>query len=88
MAFVCISFFLTTLEMAENRFDGNDSMELRSYGCYLIRLVSQIVLVNVPLLVIRLVVRFDYNIDASVFTVKNVIIIVTSILEIIRVCCE
>lgn len=84
IAFVCISFFLTAMEMAENKFDGRN-VKPRSYGLvYFWRLVLQLFLVNTPLLVIRLVVWRKYKHDASIFIAKNAIIIVTSSMEIIR----
>ena len=89
IAFVCISFFVTALEMGENEFDG-DEMKLRYDWLYVCRLVLQLLFVNFPLLVIRLVVWVKYKHDASVFIAKNGIIIVTSVMEIIRVageCC-
>ncbi|KAK3732471.1 hypothetical protein QZH41_003774 [Actinostola sp. cb2023] len=77
-------FFVTALEMGENRFDG-DEMKPRSDELYVFRLVLQLLFVNIPLLVIRLVVWVNYKRDASIFIAKNGIIIVTSVMEIIRV---
>ena len=82
-----LSFFVTALEMEENRFDGYE-MKLRHDGLYVFRLVLQLLFVNIPLLVIRLVVWVNYKRDASIFIAKNGIIIVTSVPEIIRVAGE
>ncbi|KAK3736414.1 hypothetical protein QZH41_004029 [Actinostola sp. cb2023] len=79
-----ICFFVTALEMGENEFDG-DEMKLRYDWLYVLRLVLQLLFVNIPLLVIRLVVWVKYKRDASIFIAKNGIIIVTSVMEIIRV---
>ncbi|XP_020907774.1 uncharacterized protein LOC110245819 [Exaiptasia diaphana] len=87
IAFVCISFFLTAMEMGENKLDGGQ-MELRSNRLYLLRLVFQMLLVNIPLLTIRLVVWTKYGHDASIFIAKNAIIIATSLMEVIRVIIE
>lgn len=84
IAFVCVSFFLTALEMGENEFDSHE-MKRPGTAFYVFRLSFQLLFVNVPLLVIRLFVWFNYEHDASIFTAKNAIIIVTSLMEIIRI---
>lgn len=84
IAFVCISFFLTALEMGENEFDSHE-MKRPGNAFYVFRLSFQLLFVNFPLLLIRLIVWFKYKHDASIFTAKNAIIIVTSLMEIIRV---
>ncbi|KXJ25277.1 uncharacterized protein LOC110245818 [Exaiptasia diaphana] len=94
--FVCISFFLTAYEMAENKFivddvddaDEHGKVELRGQSVYILRLIFQMMFVNIPLLTIRLYVWRKYGHDASIFIAKNAIIIVTSSMEVIRVIIE
>ena len=55
---------------------------------YALRLFLQMFLSNVPLLIIRLVVWLMYNHNASIFIAKNLIIIVISIINMIRLICK
>lgn len=80
---VCISLLLSTLEMAEKKHD-------RACGCknqeniYFLRLLLQMFLVNIALLIIRLDVWLKYKHSASIFIAKNLIVIVMSIINMIR----
>ena len=48
--------------------------------------VCQLLFVNLAFLAIRLVLFFDFNLDASVFVAKNVIALAVGIIEIISAC--
>ena len=48
--------------------------------------VCQLLFVNLAFLAIRLVLFFDFNLDASVFIAKNVIALAVGIIEIISAC--
>ena len=45
--------------------------------------VCQLLFVNIAFLVLRLVLFFDFNLDASIFVAKNVIAIIVGVIEII-----
>lgn len=84
IACVFLSLALSVLEMGENKIGIIGEHEPRR-SLYLCRLVSQILLVNLPLLAIRLVLWLSYKYDASIFIAKNSMSILISLLEILKV---
>lgn len=81
IAFVCISFLLSPLQLMEIKLDRYDEWKFRKCRST-IRRVIQILFVNCVFLGFRLGLSFDYGKDASIFIAKNVIIIFLSLFEI------
>ena len=73
----CISFLLSLWPMIETKLHGR-----KKTISAISRNATEIVLVNGPFLVIRLVIVFSYGKDESIFVAKNVIAIILSVLEI------
>ena len=73
----CISFLLSLWPMIETKLHGK-----KKTISAISRNAAEIVLVNGPFLVIRLVIVFSYGKDESIFVAKNVIAIILSVLEI------
>jgi len=68
---------------------NNSSDNKRTRLVFRVRIVSkvcQLFFVNVAFLTIRLVLFFDFNLDASVFVAKNVTAITVGVIEIISAC--
>ena len=76
----CVSLTLSTWQLAENNLSGGET-NIR-VGIALWRNVVEILLVNLPFLIIRAVVFFEYGKDESIFIAKNGIAIILSVLEI------
>ena len=73
----CISFLLSLWPMIETRLEGrNETISA------IIRNFVEIIVVNLPFLIIRLVIVFEYGKDESIFVAKNIIAIMLSVLEI------
>ena len=77
IAVACISFLLSLWPMIETKLHGK-----KKTISAISRNAAEIVLVNGPFLVIRLVIVFSYGKDESIFVAKNVIAIILSVLEI------
>ena len=73
----CISFLLSLWPMIETRLEGR-----KETVSTIIRNFVEIIVVNSPFLIIRLVIVFEYGKDESIFVAKNIIAIMLSILEI------
>ena len=74
---------------AETAGSDNSSGNERTCPVSRVRIISkvcQLLFVNLAFLAIRLVLFFDFNLDASVFVAKNVIALAVSIIEIISAC--
>ncbi|XP_078375883.1 uncharacterized protein LOC144659343 [Oculina patagonica] len=83
IAFVCISFLVSPLQLAENKLrrnSGTGDWDVFTWKAIL-RITIQIFCVNGVFLVLRLVLFFDYGKDASIFIAKNGIILILSSLE-------
>ena len=88
LAFVCISFLLSPLQLIEVKFDGFDEWKYRK--CTMIsRTTIQVLAVNCVFLGLRLALFLKFCKDASIFIAKNVIIIFLGLFEIcsVRKCC-
>ena len=73
----CISFLLSLWPMIETILEGR-----KETISTIIRNFVEIIVVNLPFLIIRLVIVFEYGKDESIFVAKNIIAIILSILEI------
>ena len=74
---------------SETAGSNNSSDNKRKGLVFRVRIVSkmcQLFFVNVAFLTIRLVLFFDFNLDASVFVAKNAIAIIVGVIEIISAC--
>ena len=85
LAFVCISFLLSPLQLIEVKVDGFDDWKYRK--CTMIsRTTIQVIVVNCVFLGLRLALYLRYGEDASIFIAKNVIIIFLGLFEICSAC--
>ena len=81
LAFVCISFLLSSLQLIEVKLGGFDDWKYRK--CTMIsRTTIQVLVVNCVFLGLRLALYLKYGKDASIFIAKNVIIIFLGLFEI------
>ena len=80
IALACLTLLLSTFQLAENKLARGDA-KIR-FRTAVLRNIVEIVLVNLPFLVIRAVVFFKYGKDESIFIAKNGIAIVLSLLDI------
>ena len=80
----CYTLLLTPWQLAENKVKCG-RVELR-FCTAICRNIVEMLFVNLPFLVIRVVVFFDYGKDESIFIAKNGIAIILSILEIRYLC--
>ena len=76
----CCSLLLSIWQLAENKLARGDT-KIRFQTAFF-RNIVEIFLVNLPFLIIRAVVYFEYSKDESIFIAKNVIAIILSVLEI------
>ncbi|XP_020621379.1 uncharacterized protein LOC110059046 [Orbicella faveolata] len=80
----CFSLVLSTWQLAENKLaQGETKIRFRTA---FFRNIVEILLVNLPFLIIRAMVFFKYGKDESIFIAKNVITIILSVLEIRHIC--
>lgn len=85
LAFVCISFLLSPLQLIEVKLDRFDEWKYRK--CTMIsRTTLQVLCVNCVFLGLRLALFLEYGKDASIFIAKNVIIIFLGLFEICSAC--
>ncbi|XP_068713872.1 uncharacterized protein [Montipora foliosa] len=84
VAVACFSFLLSLVQLAENKLENEKHEPVHEQlKCpAIIRNVMQIVFVNLPFLIIRLVVFILYKKDESIFMAKNGIAVFLSGLEI------
>ena len=75
----CFSLALSTWQLAENKLSGGETNGETKGFC---RNIVEIFFVNLPFLIIRAVVFFEYGKDESIFMAKNGIAIILSVLEI------
>lgn len=81
IAFVCISFLLSPLQLVEIKLGESSDWKFRK--CTAIsRTTIQILCVNCVFLGLRLALFLEYGKDASIFIAKNVILIFLSLFEI------
>ena len=83
IVFVCISLFISPFVLFQHKVRfGEVTVRKKTM---LVRTSIQIFLVNLTFLVMRFIVWFHYDYDASIFITKNIISIVISGIEIISV---
>ncbi|XP_068757300.1 uncharacterized protein [Montipora capricornis] len=84
VAAACFSFLLSLFQLAENKLENEEHEPEHEQLKYpaIIRNVMQIVFVNLPFLIIRLVVFILYKKDETIFMAKNGIAVFLSGLEI------
>jgi len=80
----CFSLVLSTWQLAENTLARGET-KIRFCAAFS-RNIVEILLVNLPFLIIRAVVFFKYGKDESIFIAKNGIAIILSVLEIRHIC--
>lgn len=81
--FVCLSFFLSPFALFQHKVKFGQVTVRRK--TMLVRTSFQVLLVNLTFLVMRFIVWFHYDYDASIFITKNIISIVISGVEICAV---
>ena len=87
IAFACISFLLSPLQMMENKLRRRESEVRLCVATF--RISLQILVVNSTFLGLRLALFLKYGRDASIFIAKNGITIINCLLEICSIfeCC-
>ena len=89
IAFACISFVVTSLSLALNKLDGDSVIETRGDSDNPVALClgfCEILLTNVPFLVLRIYVWADYGYEASIFIAKNIVSLVVGLVEFCIAC--
>ena len=80
IVFACFCLLFSTWQLAENKLSGGET-KIR-FRTAVWRNIGEIFFVNLPFLIIRAVVFFEYGKDESIFIAKNGIGIILSLLEI------
>ena len=81
IAFACLSFLVTSLGLARNKFVGNDTIEVRSNGGAVCLGLFEILFTNVPFLALRVYVWHECGYEASIFIAKNIVSLVVGFVE-------
>ena len=81
IAFACLSFLVTSLGLARNKFDGGNTVEERSNSGAVCLGLCEILFTNVPFLVLRIYVWVDCGYEASIFIAKNILSLVIGFVE-------
>ena len=82
---VCISFFLSPWQMAENKVRDRWEPKTR-FKTSLLRNLLEMFGVNLAFLIIRVLVLVNYEKDETIFIAKNIIAIIVSLLEGVHLC--
>ena len=85
VAFVCISFLLSPLQLVEIKIRGSGRWKIRKWTAGL-RTTLQIICVNCVFLWFRMYLWQGYEKDASIFIAKNAIVICLGLFEICSIC--
>ena len=85
VAFVCISFLLSPLQLVEIKIRGSGRWKIRKWTAGL-RTTLQIICVNCVFLWFRMYLWRGYEKDASIFITKNAIVICLGLFEICSIC--
>ncbi|XP_078342234.1 uncharacterized protein LOC144628055 [Oculina patagonica] len=83
LVILTFSFAIPVREALRNTDEGNKTQ----VKIYIVYILVQAIVVNLPFLVIRLVLHYTYKTGASVFAFKNLLIIVTSFIRVNFDCC-
>jgi hypothetical protein len=88
IAFACLSFIVTSLGLARNKFNGTgaNTVEERGNGLAVCLGLFEILLTNVPFLVLRIYVWDHYGYEASIFIAKNIVSLVVGLVEFCIAC--
>lgn len=88
VALVCISFLLSPMALFGHKVDENDLIR-SSNAVVAVRIVFQVCF-NTLFLALRVVIHLKYGVNLSVFTAKNVIMILIALFKVISFleCCE
>ena len=81
IVFACLSFLVTSLGLARNKFDGGNTVEERSNSGAVCLGLCEILFTNVPFLVLRIYVWVDCGYEASIFIAKNILSLVIGFVE-------
>ena len=85
VAFVCISFLLSPLQLVEIKITGSGRWKFRKCTAGL-RTILQIICVNCVFLGLRMYLWRGYEKEASIFIAKNAIVICLGLFEICSIC--
>lgn len=80
--FVCISFFLSPFALFQHKVNLETAVLKTRKKTLIAYIILKALYLNVAFLVIRCIVWFNYNYDASIFITKNILSIVMSAIEI------
>ncbi|CAB4028045.1 Hypothetical predicted protein [Paramuricea clavata] len=87
IACACFSFLVTSLGLARNRFDKDtDTVKERDDPKAVCLGLFEILLTNVPFLVLRIYVWADCGYEASIFIAKNIVSLVVGLVEFCIAC--
>ena len=89
-AFAVLSLVLLTFSFAipvREALKNTDETRKTQVRIYIVYILVQAILVNLPFLVIRLALHYTYKIGASVFAFKNLLLIVTNFIKVNFDCC-
>ena len=86
IAFACLSFLVTSLGLARNKFNKDGRVEERDNKLAICLGLCEIFLTNVPFLGLRIYVWVDCGYEASLFIAKNVVSLVIGLVEFFIAC--
>lgn len=89
-AFAVVSLVILTFTFAipvREAVRGTDEGNKTQVKIYIVYILVQAIVVNLPFLVIRLVLHYTYKTGASVFAFKNLLVIVTNFIKVNFDCC-
>ena len=86
IAFACLSFLVTSLGLARNKFNKDGRVEERDNKLAVCLGLCEIFLTNVPFLGLRIYVWVDCGYEASLFIAKNVVSLVIGLVEFFIAC--
>ena len=86
VTFACISFLVTSLGLARNKFNGKGTVEERNGKIFVVLGLCEILFINVSFLVLRIYVWLDCGYEASIFIAKNVVSVVVGFIEFFIAC--
>ena len=83
LVILTFSFAIPVREAIRNTDEGNKTQ----VKIYIVYILVQAIVINLPFLVIRLVLHYTYKTGASVFAFKNLLVIVISFIKVNFDCC-
>ena len=79
--FRLLSFVVTSLGLARNKFDGGNNVQERSNPKAVCLGLCEVLFTNIPFLVLRIYVWMDCGYEASIFIAKNILSLVIGFVE-------